>query len=126
MLGEIIVATLSNLVKVVSWEVVLGSVAGLTIAFTLQWVYFDVEGSAQEQHAIRRHWTSGIVWLIAHVPLHGGILVLASGLLNLMTVLVNTAIYEDNPPDAGMSHVLVGAGGGSKYRELASCFAHAN
>jgi len=40
----------------------------MTIAFGLNWLYFDVDNSNLESHAIRRHILSSMVYGLAHLP----------------------------------------------------------
>lgn len=41
---------------------------GLTQAFCFNWLYFEVDGSNLQTHAIRRHKLSAMCWFMAHIP----------------------------------------------------------
>lgn len=40
----------------------------MTIAYGLNWLYFDVDNSNLESHAIRRHIFSSMIYSLAHLP----------------------------------------------------------
>lgn len=40
----------------------------MCIAYALNWIYFDVDNSNLESHAIRRHIVSSMVYALAHLP----------------------------------------------------------
>ena len=45
------------------------AVLSMCIAYGLNWVYFDVDNSNLETHAIRRHIISSMVYGLAHLPM---------------------------------------------------------
>lgn len=53
-------------------------------AFTIMWIYFDIDGWGIHVHAIRRHYVSSISWVAAHVPLSGGFVLAAATLAELV------------------------------------------
>lgn len=53
-------------------------------AFTIMWIYFDIDAWAVHVHAIRRHWFSSCSWVTAHLPLSGGFILAASTLAELV------------------------------------------
>ncbi|KAM0792278.1 hypothetical protein ACM66B_004969 [Microbotryomycetes sp. NB124-2] len=59
------------------------AIFGLTIAFTLNAVFYDSALSRKFTHAIRRHWITHILWDVAHYPLCTG-LILSSAALHRM------------------------------------------
>lgn len=53
-------------------------------AFAIMWLYFDIDGWAVHSHAIRRSWSSAILWVIAHLPLSGAFILSSSTLSDLV------------------------------------------
>jgi hypothetical protein len=40
----------------------------MCIAYGLSWLYFDVDNTSLESHAIRRHMVSSMIYALAHLP----------------------------------------------------------
>lgn len=80
-LGEAVIATVGTLTGIV-WTVpaAAAAVMGLMLACAIWWVYFDGVGAAE--HRVPDS-TSGpgryLAWLYGHLPLHGGIVLVALG-----------------------------------------------
>lgn len=53
-------------------------------AFTIMWIYFDIDAWAIHVHAIRRHWCTSVAWVTSHLPLSGGFILAASTLAELV------------------------------------------
>lgn len=62
-------------------------------AFTIMWIYFDIDAWGIHVHAIRRHKVSSIAWVSAHIPLSGGFILAASTLTEL--VLAHDCVNSD-------------------------------
>ncbi|KAF5678920.1 hypothetical protein FHETE_1029 [Fusarium heterosporum] len=68
-------------------DVFLGkAVLGLCQAFVFNWIYFDVDGSNIDIHAIRRSVISSSVWHYAHLPFIMGYILASAGLSKLVLV----------------------------------------
>ncbi|KAG4430854.1 hypothetical protein IFR05_013670 [Cadophora sp. M221] len=57
---------------------------GLTQAFMLNWMYFEVDGADLHKHAFRRHALSSLVWQTIHLPFIMGFLLAATALSKLV------------------------------------------
>ncbi|KAK5951171.1 hypothetical protein OHC33_007924 [Knufia fluminis] len=53
-------------------------------AFVIMWLYFDIDAWAIHVHAIRRHWMSSSIWIVAHLPLSGAFILASSTLTDLV------------------------------------------
>ncbi|RUS17475.1 hypothetical protein BC937DRAFT_89933 [Endogone sp. FLAS-F59071] len=85
-LGECVISTLY-----ISWSPSLNqqagkAVLGLLLAYSLHWLYFDVEASRQYKHALRRHILTGLLFSFLHLPLCASINIVG----DTMNVLVQT------------------------------------
>ncbi|KAM6537206.1 hypothetical protein FALCPG4_003144 [Fusarium falciforme] len=60
------------------------AVLGLVQAFVFNWIYFDVDGSNIDIHAIRRSIISATVWNYAHLPFIMGYILASAGLSKLV------------------------------------------
>ncbi|KAL2675025.1 hypothetical protein Neosp_011205 [[Neocosmospora] mangrovei] len=60
------------------------AVLGLVQAFVFNWIYFDVDGSNIDIHAIRRSIISASVWNYAHLPFIMGYILASAGLSKLV------------------------------------------
>jgi hypothetical protein len=60
------------------------SVACFLISTCFYWLYFRAETSSHFQHAIRRHWLTGISWSLIHVPLSMSFVVLGVSISALL------------------------------------------
>ena len=49
------------------------AVLAMLLGLNLAWIYFDLDGSRHEVHAMRRHAWTGIAWNLSHVPLFGAV-----------------------------------------------------
>lgn len=54
-------------------------------AFSINWIYFDIDGSNLHQHAIRRHAISMFSWMFMHVTFIMG-LILSSGAMAILVI----------------------------------------
>ncbi|KAJ1566682.1 hypothetical protein HK096_000705, partial [Nowakowskiella sp. JEL0078] len=83
-LGEVVVGILWDSPNA---EITLAYVVtffGLLISIGFQWIYFNVEGGHQFEHAIRRSALSGISWQLFHVPLHISLVAAGAGISKLV------------------------------------------
>ncbi|KAK4905848.1 hypothetical protein LTR66_017772, partial [Elasticomyces elasticus] len=53
-------------------------------AFAIMWLYFDLDAWAIHVHAIRRHWATSTVWVVAHLPLSAALILASSTLSELV------------------------------------------
>lgn len=53
-------------------------------AFTIMWIYFDIDAWGIHVHAIRRARNSSIIWVASHLPLSGGFVLAAATLGELV------------------------------------------
>ncbi|KAF4969373.1 hypothetical protein FZEAL_10233 [Fusarium zealandicum] len=60
------------------------AVLGLVQAFVFNWIYFDVDGSNIDVHAIRSSIISSTVWHYAHLPFIMGYILASAGLSKLV------------------------------------------
>ncbi|RMJ11156.1 hypothetical protein CDV36_009214 [Fusarium kuroshium] len=60
------------------------AVLGLVQAFAFNWIYFDVDGSNIDIHAIRRSILSSTIWNYAHLPFIMGYILASAGLSKLV------------------------------------------
>ncbi|RSM18835.1 hypothetical protein CDV31_002353 [Fusarium ambrosium] len=60
------------------------AVLGLVQAFVFNWIYFDVDGSNIDVHAIRRSILSSTIWNYAHLPFIMGYILASAGLSKLV------------------------------------------
>ncbi|KAJ3158148.1 hypothetical protein HDU86_003100 [Geranomyces michiganensis] len=82
-LAEVMIALFYNSVSATPDVSFVKAVVGLILALSLAWIYFDVDGSQQEIHAMRRKAWTGILWNLTHIPLFGAV-VLAGVSLEVM------------------------------------------
>ncbi|KAJ3155954.1 hypothetical protein HDU89_005517 [Geranomyces variabilis] len=82
-LAEVMIALFYNSVSATPDVSYAKAVVGLFLALSLAWLYFDVDGSQQEIHAMRRKTYTGVLWNLTHIPLYGAI-VLAGVSLEVM------------------------------------------
>jgi len=61
----------------------LGACLGLLIAFSLKWIYFDLQGQPKRQHALQRDIHFGELWTALHWPLSMSITSSAAGLIGI-------------------------------------------
>lgn len=93
-LGSFVIITLGECVisiLYISWSPSLNrqagkAVLGLLLAYSLHWLYFDVEASRQYKHALRRHVLTGLLFNFLHLPLCASINIVG----DTMNVLVQT------------------------------------
>jgi len=69
-LGETIIALLFNSTNSIPQLSHLESALGLTLAYGLKWIYFDVEASRHYKHALRRNFFTGLLFPNIHIFLH--------------------------------------------------------
>ncbi|KAI1066022.1 hypothetical protein LB507_000081 [Fusarium sp. FIESC RH6] len=68
-------------------DVFLGkAILGLCQAFVFNWIYFDVDGSNIDVHAIRRAVYTSSIWHYAHLPFIMGYILASAGLSKLVLV----------------------------------------
>ncbi|CAM1504207.1 Fc.00g017980.m01.CDS01 [Cosmosporella sp. VM-42] len=75
------------------------AVLGLVQAFIFNWIYFDVDGSNINLHAIRRSVTSASIWQFAHLPFIMGYILASAALSKLVLA---TDVANANPEN--LSH----------------------
>ncbi|GAA5980581.1 hypothetical protein JCM11641_006688 [Rhodosporidiobolus odoratus] len=75
-------------------------VLGLILAYCLNWIYADADGSRTFLHALRRHWASAVSWQQLHFPL--------SAALILVSVAIASLVKDDEPSQG--TRWLFGAG----------------
>lgn len=75
-------------------------------AFTIMWIYFDIDAWGVHVHAIRRHYVSSIVWVTSHLPLSGGFVLAAATLADLVLAhdCANSNVDDLAPAAAEESH----------------------
>ncbi|RHZ88764.1 hypothetical protein Glove_21g57 [Diversispora epigaea] len=85
------------------------AILGLIIAYSIHWIYFDVDASRQFQHALRRHVFTGVLFILVHFPLIMSLIAFGSSLGSVMTVIDyeenHASIVEDSDVS---SHLLYG------------------
>ncbi|KAJ3217420.1 hypothetical protein HDU67_008003 [Dinochytrium kinnereticum] len=70
MLGEVVVNILfDSYTSNFSWAYVT-TAAGLLVAISLQWIYYNVDGSHQYTHALRLSVPTALLWTSLHYPFH--------------------------------------------------------
>ncbi|CAG8543727.1 12173_t:CDS:10 [Cetraspora pellucida] len=62
------------------------AILGLVIAYSLHWIYFDVDASRQYQHALRRHVITGLLFGLIHIPLNMSLIAFGSSLGRIVTL----------------------------------------
>lgn len=55
-------------------------ILALVQAFTFNWLYFEIDASDIDVHAIRRAWYTAFVWMTMHLPFAGSYILAASSL----------------------------------------------
>ncbi|RHZ88891.1 hypothetical protein Glove_21g385 [Diversispora epigaea] len=63
------------------------AILGLIIAYSIHWIYFDVDASRQFQHALRRHVFTGVLFGYIHYPLLMSLIAFGSSLGRMMTIM---------------------------------------
>ncbi len=66
------------------------AVLALTQAFCFNWIYFEIDGSNLQVHAIRRHRNSTMVWQMFHLPFIMAYVLGSSGLAWLVKFAIDT------------------------------------
>ncbi|KAJ3178332.1 hypothetical protein HDU87_003644 [Geranomyces variabilis] len=115
-LAEVMVALFYNSVSSTPDVSYAKAVVGLCLALSLAWLYFDVDGSQQEIHAMRRKAYTGVIWNLAHIPLYGSI-VLAGVSLEVMVQAT-----DESGDHAGSSSGAAGNSHAFTIRTYASFF----
>ncbi|KAG8876147.1 hypothetical protein FRB97_004423 [Tulasnella sp. 331] len=57
---------------------------GLSISFSLCWIYFDADSSRVFIHALRRHWFTGITYSHIHWPFCASLILMSAGLARMV------------------------------------------
>ncbi|KAG8998575.1 hypothetical protein FRB94_001407 [Tulasnella sp. JGI-2019a] len=57
---------------------------GLSISFSLCWIYFDADSSRVFIHALRRHWFTSISYTHIHWPLCASLILMSAGLARMV------------------------------------------
>jgi len=92
-LGESIVALLADgYYKEISKRSMVCAGLGLLIAFSLKWLYFDVQGLPKRQHALQRDIHYAELWTFLHWPLTMAIASTGAGIICLLEI---ASKYED-------------------------------
>jgi low temperature requirement protein LtrA len=65
------------------------AVLGLTQAFCFNWMYFEIDGSNLQTHAIRRHKYTSMLWTMSHLPFIMAY-VLGGGALSRLVLAIDT------------------------------------
>ncbi|KAJ3196255.1 hypothetical protein HK101_009626 [Irineochytrium annulatum] len=104
-LGEVVVAILwDSSSPTFSWNY-LATVLGLMMAISMEWIYYNVDGSRQYTHALRRSVPSAVMWQMFHFPLH--VSAVAAGAC--LSMIISLSITEPwSPPDPGLRWVFAG------------------
>ncbi|KAJ3310216.1 hypothetical protein HDU76_003422 [Blyttiomyces sp. JEL0837] len=102
-LGEVVVAILwDSEIPSFSWNYV-ATVCALVITISMQWIYYNVDGSRQYTHALRRSVPTAVLWQTAHYPLHVCTVAAGAALSNLLS----TASTEPfSPPEPGVRYTM--------------------
>eukprot|EP01124_Arcella_intermedia_P026492 TRINITY_DN498_c0_g1_i1.p1 TRINITY_DN498_c0_g1~~TRINITY_DN498_c0_g1_i1.p1 ORF type:complete len:865 (+),score=159.22 TRINITY_DN498_c0_g1_i1:1693-4287(+) len=85
-LGEAIVALFtdsSSFGLSISVSGFVASCLGLLVAFSLKWIYFDIQGQPKLQHALQREIHFGEFWTTLHWPLSMAIAASAAGMIEM-------------------------------------------
>ncbi|HEY3262343.1 MAG TPA: low temperature requirement protein A [Pseudonocardiaceae bacterium] len=107
-LGESIVAIGVGVAGLpMSWLVVLTSVLGLTVAASIWWMYFDVAASVAEHRLSQltgrpRMTMARDSYTYLHLPMIGGIVLLALGLKKALFYVADTEHYAPTKPLQGI------------------------
>ncbi|KAJ1344403.1 hypothetical protein BSLG_001060 [Batrachochytrium salamandrivorans] len=105
-LGEIVLAFLYDSdVHYINGVTVL-TLFALLIAVNLNQLYFRAEGTSHYQHALRRHWCTGVMWSAIHFPLYASTITLGA----MMAALIKVGIQQDTPAEA-LEHASRGTHG---------------
>ncbi|KAJ3108858.1 hypothetical protein HDU97_010130 [Phlyctochytrium planicorne] len=97
-LGEIVVNILWDAYgNGYSWAYV-ATTGGLLMAISLQWIYYNVDGSRQYTHALRLSVKTAILWQIFHYPFH---LAANIGGTGLNSIISQTLQPTEIDPDTG-------------------------
>ena len=67
----------------------LSSIFGMIIAISFFWIYFNIDGSNQQVHAIRRSALSAVSWNVFHFPLHATIIAVGANMKEVVLFLSN-------------------------------------
>ncbi|KAJ3126972.1 hypothetical protein HK098_006939 [Nowakowskiella sp. JEL0407] len=70
---------------------------GLIAAISFQWIYFNVEGGHQFEHAIRRSVVTSVVWFHCHTPLHISFVAAGVGITKLIAKAASTEKKKLDP-----------------------------
>jgi len=116
-LGESIVAIGVGVAALpVSWPIVAASVLGLTVSSALWWIYFDTASKAGERALegvaeVDRPRLARDSYTFLHLPLLGGIVLLALGLKKVLEYVGDTAAHGpgDALPTVALAALLGGA-----------------
>ncbi|CAG8446895.1 11155_t:CDS:10 [Diversispora eburnea] len=87
------------------------AILGLIIAYSIHWIYFDVDASRQFQHALRRHVFTGVLFTFIHFPLIMSLIAFGSlgSLMTIMDYLGEEKNHTSNVEDSDVSsHLLFG------------------
>eukprot|EP01118_Nematostelium_gracile_P019659 TRINITY_DN918_c0_g1_i1.p1 TRINITY_DN918_c0_g1~~TRINITY_DN918_c0_g1_i1.p1 ORF type:complete len:488 (+),score=106.25 TRINITY_DN918_c0_g1_i1:115-1578(+) len=115
-LGEMMTSLLAYSIKELSGlYTYLASFCGLTIAFGLEWIYFDVEAERQQTHAVERSWQTGLCWYVLHFPLALTIILTSSGMRNVLGHIMLEDEFHSSVADAwflcaglGLTFIIIG------------------
>ncbi|KAH7321109.1 bacterial low temperature requirement A protein-domain-containing protein [Stachybotrys elegans] len=72
------------------------AILGLVQAFIFNWIYFDIDGSNINLHAIRRSAISAVIWQYVHLPFIMGYIVASAGLSKLVLATDVPAAHIEN------------------------------
>ncbi|KAI8819155.1 bacterial low temperature requirement A protein-domain-containing protein [Fimicolochytrium jonesii] len=102
-LGEVMVALFYTSFSATPDLSYVKAVLALILALNLAWIYFDVDGSRQEIHAMRRHAWTGITWNLSHIPMFGAV-VLAGVSVEVMVRATDDGAGDHHADAPGGGH----------------------
>ncbi|KAI8850281.1 hypothetical protein BC829DRAFT_442311 [Chytridium lagenaria] len=115
MLGEVIVNILwDSYTSTFSWSYVT-TAAGLLVSISLQWLYYNVDGSRQYTHALRRSVPAAVMWTTLHYPFHLSIVLGGAAMSKVISLTltkdlngIKTVGKPFSTVDAGLRWALMG------------------
>ncbi|KAJ3209614.1 hypothetical protein HK099_008471 [Clydaea vesicula] len=79
-LGEVVIAFLFESRGAHVSKTFLATMMGILISFSLNWIYFNIDGTSFKIHAFRRGKFYGVIWNMMHTPLIGTIILFGANM----------------------------------------------
>ncbi|KAJ3088214.1 hypothetical protein HK102_009287 [Quaeritorhiza haematococci] len=111
-LGEMVVGLLWSSSSTNFSGAYFGTILGMFITITFQYIYFNIDGGKQFIHAVRRSAWTAVVWQTLHLALHCTITAVGAILAKLVLAIDDERqTSKRKPVDPGKRWVFVGGAG---------------